>query len=405
MAIVSCGSLIDELRRLHLLDETKLKALFAEAGGRFADVRRVAKLLIQRGWFSVYQMNQLLAGHGKDLILGPYLIIDRLGKGGQSEVYKAKHTQHAWIVALKVVRSAQLATSAATQQYLQEMTAMSELDHPNIVQFLDVDKVDGVYYCAMEFVEGNDLGKLVQLEGRLSPAEAAEYARQTALGLQHAHEHNIIHRDVKPVNLYLTLKEDRQCTATNLVDRHLVGSRVPLIKILDWGIASIQQPGSGCKLPASSTTPVETLDGHKIVGTPDYMSPEQALNPASVDIRADIYSLGCSLYYLLSGQPPFGGKTLLQKVMEHQTEAARPLPEVIPEISRGLDSVVQRMIAKKREDRFQTPVAAALALAPFCRLGAASDSMDTRGLPPHPSLDRRRPRDETPSLSSTLLGR
>jgi serine/threonine protein kinase len=339
------------------------------------------------------------------LVLGPYLIIDRLGKGGQSEVYKAKHTEHDWIVALKVLRSARLASSAAALQFLQEMTAMAELDHPNIVQFLDVDKADDVYYCAMEFIEGNDLGKLVQLEGRLSPGAAAEYVRQAALGLQHAHEHNMVHRDIKPVNLYLTLKEDRPSTGSDLIDRNAVGGQSPLIKILDWGIASIQQPGSGCRLPATSTTPVETLDGHKIVGTADYMSPEQALNPANVDIRADIYSLGCSLYYLLSGQTPFGGKTLLQKVMEHQTESARPLSVLIPEIPRGLDSVVQRMMAKKREERFQTPVAAALALAPFCRLGTVSESMDTRGLPPRPLVDRRRPRDETPSLSSTLLGR
>jgi serine/threonine-protein kinase len=390
MAIVSCGALIDVLRQLRLLDEPSLAALFAAGGGRCADVRSVAKSLIQRGLFTVYQMNQLLAGHGKELILGPYIILDRLGKGGQSDVYKARHSEHEWVVALKVIRAAALSTSAATQQFLQEMTAMAELDHPNIVQFLDVDKADDTYYCAMEFVEGTDLAKVVQLQGPVASAVAADYTRQVALGLQHAHEHSIVHRDIKPMNLYLTAKPNSSGSPA-------VGDGAALVKILDWGLAGFRL--SAAKKPQSA-------DGtsHKLIGTADYMSPEQAVDAGAVDIRADIYSLGCSLYFLLTGQTPFSGNTVLQKVMQHQVETARPVEEMQPELPAGLAAVVKRMMAKKPEERYQTPVAVALALAPFCRASAVADSQRTWSLSTHQLLDRRRPLDETPSISGTLLG-
>src|SRR5262249_36470783 len=135
---------------------------------------------------------------------GPYVILDRLGKGGQSEVYKACHPEYGWTVALKVLRSETMTTPAAAQQFLQEMDAMARLNHLNIVQFWDVDKAGDAYYCAMEFVGGTARGKVVRLRGPLRVAEAAEYTRQTALGLQHAHEHSLVHRDIKPVTLSLT---------------------------------------------------------------------------------------------------------------------------------------------------------------------------------------------------------
>jgi serine/threonine-protein kinase len=347
MAIVSSGALIDVFRKLHLLSPRQMDEVLALTKGRCADVRVLAKTLITRGWFTVFQINQILAGHSQALLLGPYVILDRLGKGGQSEVYKARHPEYDWTVALKVIRAASLSTPEAAQQFLQEMEAMAELNHPNIVQFWDADKAGEAYYCAMEFVEGTDLGKVVRLQSRLPVAQAAEYVRQTAMGLQHAHEHNLVHRDIKPVNLFLM--QPRPADA-------------PLIKILDWGLADLRSTGdSGQRL--------EDKPGrvHSILGTADYLSPEQALDPRAVDIRGDVYSLGCTMYYLLTGQTPFHGATAMQKVLQHQKVEPTPVEHLNPLVPAGLAAVVRRMMAKKATDRFQTPVAVALAVAPYCR--------------------------------------
>ena len=184
--------------------------------------------LVQRGWLTIYQMNQLLADHGSELTLGPYHILDRIGQGGQSLVYKARHLEHSWEVALKVIRTELAANPAAGEQFLQEMEAMARLDHPNIVQFCDADLACDTFYCAMEFIEGTDLAKHVSLMGVLTPVQAAEYVRQTALGLQHAYENNLIHRDIKPQNLFLTATTPA-CPS--------------LVKILDWGLACLRPPG------------------------------------------------------------------------------------------------------------------------------------------------------------------
>src|SRR4051812_28754716 len=204
MAIVTVSALIDVLRRVRLLTPEQLGSVHRMAQDRRTDPRLVARALMQRGWLTVYQVNQLLAGHGPELVLGPYHILDRLGQGGQSLVFKARHTEQDWTVALKVIRHELLDSAEARQQFLSEMEAMAQLDHPNVVQFWDAGEAGDTFYCAMEFVEGTDLGKLVRLEGMLSPTRACDYVRQTATGLQHAHERNLIHRDIKPVNLILT---------------------------------------------------------------------------------------------------------------------------------------------------------------------------------------------------------
>jgi serine/threonine-protein kinase len=388
MAIVSSGALVDLLRQHQLLSAQQLHEVFRLVPGRCADVRILAKALIYKGWFTVYQINQILAGHGKDLVLGPYQILDRLGRGGQSEVYKARHPEYDWTVALKIVRAQNLAYAEVAEQFLLEMQAMAELEHPNIVQFWDADKAGDVYYCAMEFVDGTDLGKVVRLQNYLPVAEAAEYVRQTALGLQHAHEHNLVHRDVKPLNLFLTREIIEEVdSAGRLVKRH----GPPLIKILDWGLASLRP----C-LEADAEAGRNGL-AHTIIGTADYLSPEQALNPRGVDIRGDIYSLGCTLYYLLTGRTPFDGTTVMQKVLQHQNAEPPPVDCLMPEVPPAVAAIVRRMMAKKPEDRFQTPAAVALGLKPYCR---AESTTSRRREPPKPCPAP--PLQDTPALSGTL---
>lgn len=392
MAIVSSGALFDVLRQYCLLSPQHLAEALSLAQGRFADVRALARMLLQRGWFTVYQINQLLAGHGKHLILGPYHILDRLGKGGQSEVYKARHAEFEWTVALKVIRSDYLSTAEAAAQFIQEMEAMAELEHPNIVGFWDTDKADGAYYCAMEFIDGTDLGKVVRLTGCLPPALACDCVRQAALGLQHAHEHNLVHRDIKPVNLFLT-QPAAPPSAPHLFSGQLAPApSLPLIKILDWGLASL-------RLPQCKEIAVENKHlCHNVVGTADYLSPEQAINPTTVDIRGDIYSLGCTLYYLLSGQVPFNGTTAMQKILQHQKAEPPAVESYNPDVHPALAALVRRMMAKKPEDRFQTPAAVALALTPFCRGSECATPAPRRQAHPRPD---RLP-DDTPMLSATL---
>src|SRR5438105_8475294 len=254
-------------------------------------------MLGQRGWLTIYQINQILEGRAKDLVMGPYLIQDRLGQGGLSQVFKARHAQYGWIVALKVIRPEAMADAEGRKQFLHEMEAMARLEHPNIVQFCDLDQAGELFYFAMEFVDGTDLGKHVGLCGPLPVGEACDYVRQAALGLQHAHECNLVHRDVKPVNLFLTyVPGSKSVGGTGKKTRPVTQ---PLIKILDWGLASLRYPKgqSGPELIQSIAK--------GIVGTADYLSPEQARNHHAVDIRGDIYSLGCTLYFLLTGQAPF----------------------------------------------------------------------------------------------------
>ncbi len=338
---------MDLLAKHNLLAADQVAELPRLANGRSSDGRALAKVLIHRGWLSMFQAHQLLTGNGDDLVLGPYHILDLLGKGGLGRVFKARHVDHNWIVALKVIRSKVLANTGGREQFLKEMEAMARLDHPNIVQFCDVDEANGQNYYAMEYVEGTDLGKFIHLAGILPVIHAANFTRQVALGLQHAHEHSLVHRDIKPANLYLTVRKEGSSSDPAI-----------LLKILDWGLASLRPPGD---------EPIDDAGKGMIIGTADFFAPEQALNPLTADIRSDIYSLGCTLYYMLTGQPPFPTGGLAAKIKQHQCDEPAPVSSFRNDIPAGLSLVIKRMMAKRPEDRFRTPDALAIALSPFTR--------------------------------------
>jgi serine/threonine-protein kinase len=376
--MISCAvvAFVEALRHHRLLSPKKLAGLRPSRLKRFADVRDLAKVLIRLGWLTVYQVNRLLAGRACELVIGPYHVLDRLGQGGQSQVFKARHTEFGWVVALKVLRSQFASDPGVASQFLQEMEAMAKLNHPNVVEFCDADQFNDTFYCALEYIEGTDLGKYVALCGPLPVAEACEYIRQTALGLQHAHEHHLIHRDIKPGNLLLTCRPGPQQS----------GSR--LIKILDWGLADLRPPQSQHQGAASHANQV-------VIGTADYLSPEQARNADTVDIRGDIYSLGCVFYFLLSGRPPFPGGSLARKLLQHQHEEPTPLQELRFGLPPALVVVVKRMMAKRPENRFQTPAAIAAAVAPFCRSQEEAPLPATQGLHRQPVVQSKL-LDDTP---------
>jgi eukaryotic-like serine/threonine-protein kinase len=397
MSISSSGVLLDTLRQQDLLTPDQLAQLRLSSGP-CGDARAFAKTLIQRGWLSVYQVNQILLGNTAELVVGPYYVLDKLGQGGLSQVYKAKHRETADLVAIKMIKAEVFADAEVRQQFLQEVEAMARLDHDNIVQFCDADKWKDTYYFAMEYVEGTDLGKVIRLSGALPVFEACDFIRQTALGLQHAYERNLIHRDIKPVNLFLTqapLQMESANAAKTLfatrTDPAPVAARGTmltraLIKILDWGLASLRKP------KGIDGEMVEENVARNIVGTADYLAPEQARNANKADIRSDIYSLGCTFYFLLTGQPPFPEATLMQKLLQHQHAEPKPISEFRDDVSAELTTLIKRMMAKEPDERFQTPASVAAALAPLAKPTPglrSSGRLPVLRLPP-------RGRDDTP---------
>jgi eukaryotic-like serine/threonine-protein kinase len=390
MVISSSGALMDSLRQHRLLSAEQLAQLPHLTQGRCGDARSFAKSLIQKGWLSVYQVNQLLAGNAQELAIGPYYVLDKLGQGGLSQVVKAKHREYDHVVAIKIIKPEVFARPEGRQQFLQEVEAMARLDHENIVQFCDADQWLNTFYFAMEYIEGTDLGKVVRLSGPRPIHEACDYIRQAALGLQHAFERNLIHRDIKPVNLFLTqVSLAPQLAAPLITARNTAPAKATLmtkslIKILDWGLANLRNP-NGLGDDSSTDT--------NIVGTADYLAPEQARNANLADIRSDIYSLGCTLYFLLAGQPPFPDGTLMQKILQHQQATPKPLSDFRADVPDGLTALLKRMLAKDPEQRFKTPASVAMSLASFCRrpnAGSGATLPTLRNPPPAQN------RDDTP---------
>lgn len=349
---------VDALCRSRILNPAQETELIQSLQPLFSDARALAWHLLDLGWLTTYQINQLFQGHGPDLVLGDYIILERLGQGGVGQVFKALAVSSNELVALKVIRPDLLSQSEAIRQFAWEIQVIAQMSHPNIVRTLDASQEGSRYFFAMEYVRGAPLGKLVQASGPLPTWQACAYARQAALGLQHAHEHHLIHRDIKPANLFLTLSpEQSDQLATGGWDS-IKPQALPEIKILDWGLASLRRPSAEQRDP---TPRGETI------GTADYLAPEQAQDPQRADIRADIYSLGCTLYFLLAGQPPFPGGSILQKVLKHQQAEAAALAEFRRDLPADLNAVVRKMMAKRPEERFQTPAQVAEALEPLSR--------------------------------------
>jgi len=254
------------------------------------------------------------------------------------------------------------------RQFERELQAVTRLSHPNIIRTFDAHQVGRMHYFAMEFVEGVDLDRYVRHCGPLPIPEACEYVRQVAQGLQHAHQLGLVHRDIKPANLFLAVPGGWDGEPLSF---RRTAQRV--VKILDWGLARVRPDGNVSSISSRRSEGAErasvdwdwdTEQGN-LIGTADYLAPEQARDPGLVDIRADIYSLGCTLYFLLTGRPPFRGGSLLHKLLQHQTAERPRVRDVRPEVPEELDAVVQRMMACRPEERYAIPLLAAGALRPF----------------------------------------
>jgi serine/threonine-protein kinase len=359
--ILSVAALIDGLRQQQLVSQAQLDTIVGDLQRRFPDPRALGKELLERGWLTAYQLNQLAMGHGADLVMGPYRVLERLGEGGMGQVFKARHQRLERIVALKLIRKELLADQEIVSRFYREIQIISGLEHANIIRAYDAGPIGPTHFLAMEYVEGTDLQRLVRQSGPLPPAQACNYVRQAALGLQYAHEKGLVHRDIKPSNLLLL-----GARSASKGD-HGVASSVGVIKILDLGLARLHRNAVNNDSTSEGGTQTLTPAGGVMMGTPDYAAPEQALDFHQADIRADIYSLGCTLFFLLSGQPPFAGGTIMQRLWRHQAE-----PPVLDKLSRDtpteLMALLRRMLAKRPEDRPQTPAEVAAAMEPFLTL-------------------------------------
>ncbi len=344
-----------------LLDDEAVRACWEKIpeDKRTADAvdRRLARQAVNAGLLTVWQAQQLLTGRATGFKIDRYLLLDLIGQGGMGRVYLAKDTRLGRRVAIKVLSRERMSNPRAIARFQREAKVGAQLQHENLVRIYDQGESSSIHYLVMEYIEGRNVAQLIGERGAIAWPEAARLARQIALGLEHAQQKGLIHRDVNPANILVT-KE---------------------------GVAKLADLGLAIDLAEEANV---TRDG-ATVGTFDYISPEQARHSREVDTRADIYSLGCTLYHMLSGRVPFPMPSLPEKLYAHQLHDAEPLTAPEGDVPEGLAEVVRRMMRKQPEERYATPAAAAQALEPYAEPapGFSGSSASSSGLRSSPASE------------------
>ena len=322
-----------------------------ESRGTDDQVEAFRKFLVAKKHLTEYQSVMLWRGHAEGFFLGGYKILDRIGKGQMGGVYKAVHGV-GQPVALKILAGSKARDAHILGRFQREARLLTQLEHPNVVKAFQVGDVDGVHYIVMEILDGETLDEILARRKKLPPGEAVRLMHQALGGLQHLHDRRMIHRDLKPANLMLIPevaagKPDTTWDAT--------------IKLLDIGLGRelFDENASGEQMDTQLT-----VEG-AVLGTPDYLAPEQAKDARSADGRADIYSLGCVFYHCLTGRPPFPDGNLMTQMLKHATETPVPIAAFCPTAPAGLQKILDVMTAKDPNDRFPSAAQAAAALAPF----------------------------------------
>jgi len=421
MTSKAAQQLLEEGQRSGLFSAAEAQDVLAHLTAEEAlTADELATKLMERNLLTAYQAEQLLSGHGDEcLVAGRYRILEKLGEGGMGAVYKAHDTQLDRDVAVKVLPAHSLHDADAIARFQREARALAKLSHPNIIQAHDSGADKGRHFLIMEYVEGVNLAALLRTQGAIPPTLAADLICQTALGLQHAHEKGLIHRDLKPGNLLAAGLSARLPTATSeaarqtpvpeseryrakTIDYPQPAAKDPwkpsraLVKILDLGLARfLQDQLSDAHL---------TKEGAGL-GTPDYMAPEQFRDAIHADVRTDIYGLGCTLYHLIAGTVPFPGSSFSEKAHAHAKKEPIPLGERCLEMPGGLEYVLSRMMAKHPGERFQSAGEVADALSPYVASGSHSmiRLRQTGKWPPGPLTMSQRKRHKRVLLGSGLL--
>ena len=326
------------------LDDFLRRSVVAAAADTPEDL---AAVLVRDGLLTSFQAELLLQGRWRGFNLGRYKVLQPIGAGGMGQVYLCEHLFMRRRVALKVLPAERARNAADLERFYREARAVAALDHPNIVRAYDMDREGPLHFLAMEYVDGLSLQQVITQQGPLSPRRAAQYLRQAALGLHHAFSAKLVHRDIKPANL--------------LVDRS------GIVKLLDLGLARFFEDADDLSARNDET----------ILGTADYIAPEQTSNSHEVDTRADIYSLGATFYFCLTGQPPFPGGSVAQKMMGHYAKKPKSIRSYRNDVPDDLIAIIEKMMAKDPDKRYQVPADVALAVASLPLLGGDVVSLDT----------------------------
>jgi serine/threonine protein kinase len=330
----------DQVRALHKLWRSEA----ADA----ADVDAFGRWLVARDFLTEYQAGLVLRGKIDHFFFGPYKLLERVGKGRMAGVYKAVH-ELGQVVAIKVLPPSKAKDAHLLARFQREARLAVKLKHPYVVRTFQTGVSDGLYYIVMEYLDGETLEDVLRRRGKLPPAEAVRLLHQALLGLQHIHEQGMIHRDLKPANLMLIGAEPESTQRAT-------------VKVMDIGLGkALFDDGT----PPGTPGNFDLTNEGSLLGTPQYMAPEQARNAQTADVRADIYSLGCTLYHALAGRVPFPETNLVRLLMRHATEAPQPLHELNPAVPEGLQQIVDWMMAKDPAARYPTPERAAQALQVF----------------------------------------
>ncbi|MCS7020849.1 MAG: serine/threonine protein kinase [Gemmataceae bacterium] len=328
--------MLERVRRSGIVPSEQLEAFLARQEAAARSPAELLERLQAAGLITAFHADKLAAGKYKGFVLGSYLILDQLGSGGMGQVFLAEHIRMHRLVALKVLPPHAYDDPTARERFFREARAAAQLDHPNIVRVYDLCEEGPLLFLVLEYVDGTSLQQIVARHGPLPIAQACDYVRQAAFGLLHATELGFVHRDIKPANL--------------LLDRHGV------IKILDFGLVRSLHDAEG-----GLTRRLDNV----VLGTADYVAPEQAIDSSAVDVRADLYSLGATFYFLLAGHPLFPEGKTAQKLLWQQMREPTPIHERRPDVPVELSAVVHRLLRKKPEERYQHPAELLEALAPF----------------------------------------
>jgi tRNA A-37 threonylcarbamoyl transferase component Bud32 len=345
-APATTDDLLDLVRKSGLIEPERLDAFVGQlTDGPATEPRELVARLVEAGLLTNFQGEQFLLGKWRGFTIGKYKVLERIGSGGMGTVYLCEHLVVRRKVAVKVLPTSKADNPSALGRFYREARAAGVLDHPNLVKAHDIDQDGGLHFLIMDYIDGSNLQEIVVRFGPLSVERAAHYVAQAAAGLQHAHDSGLVHRDVKPANILL--------------------DRVGTIRVLDLGLARFSDPTDQLTLK---------YDDKNVLGTADYVSPEQALNSHEVDARADIYSLGATFYFLLTGQPPFPGGKIAQKLIWHQVKEPTPILQLRPDLPEELAAVVTKMMAKDPARRYQRPADVIEALSPWTALPIAQPS-------------------------------
>jgi eukaryotic-like serine/threonine-protein kinase len=339
---------LDLVRKSGVVDEKRLSSYLEKDGKSPLPGRpgKLAGLLVRDRILTRFQAEQFLQGKWRRFTIGKYKVLDRIGIGGMGSVYLCEHKFMRRLAAVKVLPTTRARDPSSLERFYREGRAVAALDHPNIVRAYDIDQEDGLHFLVMEYVDGSSLQEIVRREGPLDPGRSARYIYQAALGLQHAHEvASLVHRDIKPGNL--------------IVDR------AGTVKILDMGLARFFNDEADLL--------TKKYDDN-VLGTADYLAPEQVLDSHGVDIRADIYSLGATFYFCLTGRTTFGEGTVAQKLIWHQTRRPKPIKNYRSDVPEDMNAVLDKMLAKDVGLRYQTPLDVAKALMPWVENSQATDA-------------------------------